>query len=134
MDLVYVDTCVFLDALLERESRSGRDLGTPAMSLFSRSATCQFRIIVSDWTLEELYKNIEVDEKVEEFFSDIEHKIERCGYSDGDIREAKKHSDHWQDFLHGIIAEREGADCIITRNIDDFRILSGVQIKLPSHI
>ena len=133
MERVYVDTCIFLDALLDRNNKSGRDLGTPAMNLFSRSAACQFEIIVSSWTLKELYKNVE-KEKVRELLSNINHKIDYCEYSEEDVNKSKKHSDHWQDFLHGIIAKRANADCIITRNLDDFKILTGVDVKLPSHV
>ena len=133
MERVYVDTCVFMDAILDRDSRSSRDLGTPAKSLFSQSAACQFRIIVSEWTLKELYKNIH-EEEAKELFSKISHKIDYCEFSEKDVEQAKEISDHWQDVLHGIIAEREDADSIVTRNLEDFRVLASVDAKLPSQI
>lgn len=133
MEKIYVDTNIFLDALLDRKSSSGRDLGTPAMSIFSQADACRFTIILSDWTLEELYCQIDED-SVKSFFSDLEHKIIHCEYTEAEKKEAKANSNHWQDYLHGIIAEREGADCIITRNVKDLRTLSGVNVKLPSHI
>ncbi len=132
MERVYVDTCIFMDALLDRKNKSGRDIGTPAMSFFSRASGCEFRIIISDWTLEELYRNLD-EKRLKEFLSDIEHKVERCGYNEEDIKKAREKSGHWQDFLHGILAEKSDADYIATRNIEDFRILSAVQPKLPGH-
>ncbi|MFB6158698.1 MAG: type II toxin-antitoxin system VapC family toxin [Candidatus Nanohalobium sp.] len=134
MEKVYVDTNIFLDALKDRTSRNGRDLGTPAMSVFSQAKHGRFKIIVSDWTLQELGKHIET-EKVKELFSDIgEEQIIRCSYSEEQKKKAKDSSNHWEDYLHGLVADEEDADCIVTRNVDDFRILSGVKAKLPGQL
>lgn len=134
MDKIYVDTNIFLDALLDRDSEWGRDLGTPAMSVFSQAKHGQFKIIVSDWTLQELGKHID-KEKVRELFSKIgEEQIIHCSYTKEQKRKAKEASNHWEDYLHGVIAEKEGADCIVTRNVKDFRTLSRVKAKLPRQI
>lgn len=133
MDKIYVDTNIFLDALLDRRSKNGRDLGTPAMSVFSQAKHGRFKIIVSDWTLEELKANIETG-KVKELLQDLEEQLIRCSYTEEQKKKAKNNSSHWQDYLHGLIAEKEGADCIVTRNVKDFRDLSGVKAKLPRQI
>lgn len=132
MDKIYVDTNIFLDAIEDRKSRNGRDLGTPAKSLFSKAQYGQFQIIVSDWTLEELYKKADKEE-VKKILSNIKENIIRCGYTEEQKKEAKEKSNHWQDYLHGIIAKEQDADCIVTRD-KDLRDLSGLKVKFPSHI
>lgn len=133
MDKIYVDTNIFLDALQDRTSKTGRDLGTPAMSVFSQAKHGRFKIIVSDWTLEELYKHAD-KEAAKKLLSELKGQIIRCSYSEEQKQEAKDNSNHWEDYLHGIIAKEQGADCIVTRNIKDFRTLSGLKVKLPGHI
>jgi predicted nucleic acid-binding protein len=129
-----VDTNIFMDALLDRDSKWGRDLGTPAMSVFSQAKHGQFKIIVSDWTLQELSKHIDKDD-VKELLSEVGKKqIIRCSYTKEQKQKAMENSNHWEDYLHGLIAEEEDADCIVTRNVDDFRDLSGVKAKLPGQI
>jgi len=134
MDKLYVDTNIFLDALKDRTSRNGRDLGTPSMSIFSQAKHGRFKIIVSDWTLQELGKHIGKEE-VKELLSNIgEDSIIRCSFTEEQKQKAKESSNHWEDYLHGLIAEEEDADCIVTRNVKDFRTLSGVKAKLPRQI
>lgn len=134
MDRIYVDTNIFLDALLDRNNKWGGDLGTPAMSVFSQAKHGRFKIVLSDWTLQELGKHID-KEKVKELLSKIgEDQIIRCSYTEEQKQKAKESSNHWQDYLHGLIAEKEDADCIVTRNVKDFRTLSGVKAKLPRQL
>ncbi|MFB6191151.1 MAG: type II toxin-antitoxin system VapC family toxin [Candidatus Nanohaloarchaea archaeon] len=132
MEKVYVDTNIFLDAIEDRTSTEGRDLGTPAKSFFSKAQYGQFKVIVSDWTLEELYTKANRDE-VKKILSNIEENMLRCGYSEEQKKEAKEKSNHWQDYLHGLIAKEQDADCIVTRDTD-LRDLSGLKVKLPGHI
>ncbi|MFB6159465.1 MAG: type II toxin-antitoxin system VapC family toxin [Candidatus Nanohalobium sp.] len=132
MEKLYVDTNVFLDAIEERTSRNGLDFGTRAKNLFSRAQYGDFQIIVSDWTLEELYKKAD-HEEVKEILSNIGDNLIRCGYTEDQKQRAKEASNHWGDYLHGIIAKEENADCIVTRD-DDLRDLSGLKVKFPSHI
>lgn len=133
MDKVYVDTNIFLDAIRDRTSKTGRDLGTPAKSVFSQAQYGRFQIIVSDWTLEELYKNAK-KKPVKQILSNIEENMIHCGYTEEQMQEAKENSNHWEDYLHGLIAKEQDADCIVTRNVKDLRDLSGLKVKLPSHI
>lgn len=133
--LVYVDTNIVLDAVLDRESIAGRDLGTPAMSLFSRAAMCQFDIVVSEWMLQELYRQIE-PEPAKALFTTLgeNDKIVRQEWNDDDLSAAKAVASHWEDALHGILAKKAEADCIVTRNVDDFQLFSGLDVKLPEHV
>lgn len=132
MEKVYVDTNVFLDAIEDRDSRV-RDLGTAAMNVFSKAAHGRFKIIVSDWVLEELYEHTNREE-VKNLLSKLGDQMIRCEYTDEQEKKAKQEARHWQDYLHGLIAKDEGADCIITQNVRDFRDLSGLKVKRPGHI
>lgn len=132
MQRLYIDTNIFIDALEDRSSRFGRDLGTEAMNIFSQARYGQYELVISEWTLEELYKHVE-KEKVKELLSEIDN-IEFCEYTKEQEKQAKEKSNHWQDYLHGLIAEEQDVDCIVTQNIKDFKILSGVKAKLPRQV
>lgn len=132
MERIYVDTNIFLDAIEDRSGRNGRDWGTAAKSLFSKAQYGQFQVIVSDWTLEELYKKAD-HEEVKKILSNMGDNLIRCEYTEKQKKRAKEASNHWQDYLHRIIAKEENADCIVTRD-NDLRDLSGLKVKLPSHI
>lgn len=128
-----MDTNVYIDALEDRRSKRGRDLGTPAMSLFSQVQAGKAEIIVSDWVLEELYANTDT-EAAKELLSRLKPQIIRCGYTEEQKKEAKAQSNHWQDYLHGMIAEEEDADCIVTRNRKHLKTLSALKVKLPGEV
>jgi predicted nucleic acid-binding protein len=132
MQKLYIDTNIFIDALRDRGSSYGRDSGTQAMSIFSQARHGRYELVISEWTLEELYKHVD-EEKVEELLEGIDD-IEFCEYTEEQKKQAIENSDHWQDFLHGLIAEEQNVDCIVTQNIKDFKILSGVKAKLPSQV
>lgn len=132
MEKIYVDTNIFLDAIEDRDGGT-RDLGTPAMSIFSQAAHGRFKIIVSDWTLKELYEYADREE-VKELLSKLGDQMIRCGYTQEQKKKAKQDAKHWQDYLHGLIAKAEDADCIITQNVRDLRDLSGLKVKRPGHI
>lgn len=133
--LVYIDTNIVLDAVRDRTSVVGRDLGTPAKSLFSRAAACQFDIVVSEWLLEELDGKVDPG-TVQQLFQPLREndKIVKQRYSAEDKEEAKAVTGHWHDALHGVLAERAGADVLVTRNLDDFRLFTSLDPKLPEQV
>lgn len=135
MNLIYIDTNVVIDALEDRNSSAGRDLGTSAMSVFSQALACRFDIVISKWMLEELKDHVEPKE-VRGFFKEFreEDKVVTQSYTQKDKEKAEEIADHWQDALHGILAKKAGADCIVTRNIDDFRLFTSLNAKLPEYI
>lgn len=135
MNLIYVDTNIVRDALEDRDNRSGRDIGTPAMSVFSRAEACQFEVVVSTWMLEQAHKQIG-KESVKELLNRLraEDKIVTQTYSDSDIQDAKDVGGDWEDAMHGILAEKADADRIVTRNADDFRNYSPVKPILPEYL
>ncbi|MCK5040566.1 MAG: PIN domain-containing protein [Candidatus Aenigmarchaeota archaeon] len=135
MTILYIDTNIFLDAIGSRKNLFGKDISTPASKLFFRSISCEFHIIISTWTLEELYKHVDSGE-IKTLFALLKRKIITANHNKSDIETAKqKSSDNFDDALHIIIAERENADAIITRNIIHFlEIGTKIPIKKPENI
>ena len=129
--LLYVDTNVYLDYLLERENRAGDDLSNVAFQLFKRAADCEFRIVLSDAVLLELRSHIE-PHKTTSFFTFLERKLDHVRTTAADRDAARRINTHQADALHIVLARKAGADILVTRNITDF---SGhIETELPEHI
>ncbi|MCK5477089.1 MAG: type II toxin-antitoxin system VapC family toxin [Candidatus Aenigmarchaeota archaeon] len=135
MTKLYIDTNIFLDAIGFRKNLFGKDIAAPASKLFFRSISCEFHIIISTWTLEELYKHVDSGE-IKTLFAFLKRKIITANHNKSDIETAKqKSSNNFDDALHILIAERENADTIITRNIIHFlEIGTKIPIKKPENI
>lgn len=136
MKWLYVDTNIVVDIVRDRSSRSGRDFATPALSVFSRAEAGKFELVVSDWMLEELEKELDESEMeiAEELFDRVESQIVDRPYTEEDKKRAREIDGHWHDALHGILAEKADADYIVTQNVDDFRMLTGFDPVPPSHL
>ena len=120
MPVYYIDTNVFLDVVLNRENLFGKDISTTSYKVFSESMSCKFKLAISSWTLQEIYKKTEV-EQMRMFFALIEKKIVTITYDYEDISKAKNMSnDNFDDALHIVLAEKCAVDKIVTRNIRDF--------------
>jgi len=132
---LYVDTNIFLDYLLERKNLSGEDISLPAQKLFYRAMSCEFFIVVSDHTANELNKNLNI-EKARMMIEFLKKKIVMVYKTEEDIIEAKKLSaTNFNDALHAVLAKKYGADYLITRNLKDFEEFSShIQSKAPENI
>ena len=120
--LLYFDTNVILDALLERKNKYGRDISLPASKLLFQIVECKHYIVISNWAKRELGKHIK---NVNSLFALIKPKMHTVNYTEEDVEEAKRRSpEHYEDALHGILAHKAGADFIVTRNVTDFRCVS----------
>ena len=130
--LVYVDTNVYLDYFENRTDRL-RPLGEFAFQFFRRTEKCEFEIVVSDFVLEELSKRID-EKQQEEFFKPLyrKEKIHEIKSTHKDKQKAMAVGIHWQDSLHAILAKKAGAECVVTRNLDDFAGL--VEAHTPEEI
>ncbi len=128
--LIYLDTNIYLDFLLDRSGRDGKPFGEIAEKVFDRVLACEFDVVWSDWIIYELDRTIGL-EKLSMMYTILKakHKIIRINYSPEDIEAAKRRSPHFQDALHAILAERAGAKIIVTRNIYDF-IFPNLPIKI----
>lgn len=117
---VYCDTNIFIDYFDERSDRL-RPLKDFAFEFFSRGWNCSFELIVSDWLLTELKQNLE-EKQINEIFNRFKEKNKLILIKEekGDRDKARKISEHWQDPLHAILANKSQADYLATRNIKDF--------------
>jgi len=63
------------------------------------------------------------EEKIQEILKPFKEKDKLIvvNEKDGDRNKAKSISEHWDDALHAILANRAGADYLATRNIDHYR-------------
>jgi predicted nucleic acid-binding protein len=133
MSNLYIDTNVFINIINDEVSiHSNKSMAIPASKLFFDALSCKHTLIISSWTMVELFKTIPL-EKCKIIFELLKKKIRLCKYSDEEKNEASKKSPtNFQDALHIIIAERERADYIITRNIDDFlKIGTKIPLRKP---
>lgn len=135
MSRIYVDSNIFIDVVEDRKNLIGKDIAKPASKMFFRAMSCEFYLIISSWTLKELYKHVNVDE-IKMLFAMVKKKIITVKYDDRDVEEAKKRSrDNFDDALHIVLAEKEKADYIVTRNIDHFiKIGTKITIKRPENL
>lgn len=130
-----MDSNIFIDVVEDRKNLIGKDIAKPASKMFFRAMSCEFYLIISSWTLKELYKHVNVDE-IKMLFAMVKKKIITVKYDDKDVEEAKKRSrDNFDDALHIVLAEKEKADYIVTRNIDHFiQIGTKITIKRPENL
>ncbi len=132
---LYVDTNIIIDAVENRKNLFGKNIGNPAIDLFYVALQCKYYLMISDWTLEEL-SHLRKISSFKSFFGVLKKKIVRVTYSVSDVNDAKIRSkENTDDALHIIIAEKEGADLIVTRNIKHFRqIGTKIPIKVPEDL
>jgi len=62
----------------------------------------------------------------------IKKKIVKIKSQDEDFLKAKSLNTHYEDALHIVLAEKSGAELIVTRNLKDFEYL--FNSKLPEDI
>jgi predicted nucleic acid-binding protein len=133
---IYIDTNIFLDYLLGRKDKF-RDLGLIAFELFRKIIQEKHEIIISDILIKELEFNTEKD-KLKGIYDWLgkANKIIKTKTEKGDklkaIKISKKQTLPRSDCLHSILAKKEKADLIITRNIKDFPDL--VETILPESL
>lgn len=120
MDKVYCDANVFIDYFHERSDYI-RPLKDLAFNFFSKGWNCAFKLVVSDWLLTELRKHLK-EEQIEDILSEYRKKGKLIEITEekGDRDKAGSMSEHWQDALHAILANKAGADFLATRNVRDY--------------
>jgi len=119
---IYVDTNVYLDYLLNRKNKQGKDLSKQAFEVFRRAAGCEFYILVSNHLVHELCGVIDLGDvtTLMEFLKIKIIKIEDEAEGKGDE-------------FHAFLAEKHGADLIVTRNKNDFKNFA-LQAYLPEDL
>ena len=124
---IYIDTNVYLDLFFNRSS-AYVDFAQEANTIFHRSKGCEFEIIISDVLTSELTRYACL-EPLEELRSFLGTKARSVRKMHTDELRAQSFNTHRADALHIALAER-CADCIITRNVKDFKD-SSIPVFLP---
>ena len=119
---IYIDTNVYLDYLLERKNKYGKDLSRPAFEVFKRTVACEFNILVSNHLIQELRGIIELND-LTVLMSFLKKKIIMIP------DEIKGKGDE----LHAQLAIKHGANLIVTRNISHFKKFS-IQSNTPEEL
>ncbi|HLC56620.1 MAG TPA: hypothetical protein VJJ23_05265 [Candidatus Nanoarchaeia archaeon] len=135
MTLLYIDTNIFIDFVKDRTNIYGKDISTPATKLFFNTFSCKYHIIISTWTLNQIYKEVKTED-IAMLFNMLNKKIIIENYDEKDKLEANQRStDNFEDALHIILAEKTKADIIVTRNISHFiKIGTKIPIKRPEDV
>ncbi len=110
---IYVDTNVYLDYLLKRKNKYGKDLSKPAFNIFKRTVSCEFYISVSDHLVQELRGIIDLND-LTMLMTFLKKKIIKIH----DEKQGKG------DEFHAYSAIKHGADVIVTRNKNHFKEFS----------
>lgn len=113
---VYCDTNIFKDYLDERTDKL-RPLKDFAFLFFSKGWNCTFKLIISGHLMDELKRNLKEDQ-IEEVLNRFRKKDKLIFVKEkpGDKEKARSISEHPDDALHAILANRAGADYLATRN------------------
>lgn len=139
MTKIYVDTNVYLD-YFEGRTDYMRPLGDFAHEVFQRTLSCEFTIILSGLVVKEILNNRD-EEQMYDLINELKEKNKiiktKATFEDkekaGQIVKQKRTS--FPDTLHAVIAQRMGAEYLVTRNIQDFVELQEMtKIVLPEHL
>jgi putative PIN family toxin of toxin-antitoxin system len=104
---VYIDTNVYLDFLMARGLNQDR-----AQAVFFRSIDCEFRILMSEWSIKEILK-YSTDNDVMELIEQLRAKIDIIeGFSITDF------GVHKEDAIHLTLACKGNADVFLTSDKD----------------
>lgn len=119
---IYIDINVYLDYLLERKNKYGKDLSRPAFEVFKRAVGCEFYVILSYHLLNELHANTK-ESDTDMLLKFLKNKLilieDEQGYK-GDEK-------------HAVLAKKAGADLIVTRDKKHFCDFS-IQAVLPEEL
>ena len=132
---IYCDTNVFIDYCEEREDNI-RPLKDFAFLFFSKGWNCAFKLIVSDWLLEELRRHL-TEEQINRVLNNFKEKDKLIMIKEAprDRQKARGISEHWDDALHAILANKANADYLTTRNVKHYiNCEKLVQVVFPEFI
>ncbi len=119
---IYIDTNVYLDYLLDRKNKRGKDLSKPAFEVFRRALNCEFYILISNHLIYEL-RGIADLKDITMLMCFLKKKILKIeGEPEGK-----------GDELHAQLAIKYSADVIVTRNINHFKKFS-IQAHTPEEL
>ena len=132
---IYCDSCVYID-LFEGRKDKFRDLGDFALNVFRKVREKHYKLVISDWVLEELTKH-EHDKHFNEFIETFEKEsINEVKQTSEDKRKANTLSkDNYPDALHVVLAKKANCIYLVTTNIQHFAEFRDViEIILPQSL
>lgn len=133
MDRIYVDTCVYVN-LLNGDKDYWRDLGEFALRVFEQVRAKRYRLVISDWVIKELKKQVDC-KLIDEFLSGFEKEcILEVESTLQDKREAKRMSRNWPDALHVVLALKNDCVYLVTRDKDFIEFQGLIEIVLPESL
>ena len=124
-DKIYVDTNIYVDFVTNRTNENDQPLGPAALRVFIKVQKGEYKLILSTWVLKELLRWTK-PEDTKMLFEMLKDNTITVSYSQEEENKAKGMSTHWEDALHAIIAKREGARYLVTRDVDHFRQYSNL--------
>ena len=134
MTKIYIDTNIFINVTNAETNVYGKNISNSASDLFYQAASCKYYILISSWTLQELYKKVNIEE-VAMIFAICKNKIIKVFHDEEDIKMAKeKSSTNFNDALHVVLAEKSQADYIITRDNHFKHINTKIPIRKPENL
>lgn len=131
---LYLDTNIYLDYFENRHDNI-RPLGFFAYNLIRRCIEGEFKIIISDWVVEEFGK-IGDPRKIDDLIKTLKKhdSLLIVRTSSQDLSKSRKYKNK-PDALHAILAIKASADYFVTRNIKDFLdFQDSINIIFPENI
>jgi predicted nucleic acid-binding protein len=129
----YIDTCIWIDFIEDREGFNDEPIGEYAHKLLAHLRRCKYVIIINDFLFEELNAYYDENEIMTllSFF-----KTKNCSISLKQKEEAEELSDNisipYGDALHAVLA-RDNGTVLVTRD-KHFRKIEWLTTRTPEEI
>lgn len=129
MELIYVDTCIFISFITNEMNLSGKLKGDYLYFIFEKFFNKEHKLVVSKWTLYEIKKILRVKNMRDDFcyiqgLIDDLKKIDNVviiRWDENDEIEAKKlDEENFDDAMHVILAKKSNSKILVTENMKDF--------------
>ena len=131
---IYLDTNIYLDYFENRHDNI-RPLGFFAYNLIRRCIEGKFKIVISDWVVEEFGK-IGDPRKIDDLIKTLKKQgsLILVKSNSQDLSKSRKYKNK-PDALHIILAIKTGVDYFVIRNTKDFLDFQNlISIVLPENI
>ena len=131
---IYLDTNIYLDYFENRHDNI-RPLGFFAYNLIRKCIEGEFKLIMSDWVIEEFGK-IGDPRKIDDLIKTLKKhgSLILVKSNPRDLLKSRK-CRNWTDALHALLAIKSDADYFVTRNIKDFLdFQDSINIIFPENI
>ena len=117
---VYCDTNVYVDLYVGGRRNKWINFSETVFEFFKRLGNGDYILIISDWLIEQLKRN-GIYDQAEELFKRFSEKgkLLRVKEYESVRKEANKYL-HWEDAVHALIAIKNQANYLVTRNLYDF--------------